>query len=78
MKQKSRLTIDMSVNEHMYLKTACAKLGITMRELLLRAAFEKIENIEDEWLAAKARKTLKDIEEGRDRLVPWDEVKKRL
>ena len=54
MNEKSRLTLDMSSDEHMYLKMACAKLGVSMREFLLYSAFEKMEEIEDEWLAEKA------------------------
>lgn len=45
------------------------------RQFLLQAAFEKLE---DEWLAAKARETLKNLEKGRDKLVSWDEVKKPI
>lgn len=78
MKQKSRLTIDMSPSEHVYLKTACAKLGITMRELLLRSAFEKIEDMEDEWLARRAKETLNNIKSGKEKLISWDELKKRM
>jgi hypothetical protein len=61
----------------MYLKMACAKLGVSMREFLLYSAFEKIEEIEDEWLAEKARETLSDINSGKEWAVSWDEMKKR-
>lgn len=53
MKEKFRLTIDMPANDHMHLKAVCTKLSISMREFLLQAAFEKIEAIEDEWLALR-------------------------
>ena len=78
MREKSRLTVDMSHNEHMYIKMACAKLGVSMREFLLRSAFEKIEGIEDEWLADQAKKTLDDIKSGREKTISWDEMKKRI
>ena len=78
MKDKSRLTVDMSLDEHMYLKMACAKLGISMREFILCSAFEKIEEIEDAWLADKARETLKNINSGKEKAISWDEMKKRL
>lgn len=58
MKDKSRLTVDMTPEEHMYLKMASAKLGISMREFLLLAAFERMEEIEDEWLAQRDRKSV--------------------
>ena len=78
MKEKSRLTVDMSSDEHMYLKMACAKLGVSMREFLLYSAFEKMEEIEDEWLAEKARETLERINSGKEKTVSWDEMKKRI
>ncbi|NGX61760.1 MAG: hypothetical protein K940chlam9_01249 [Chlamydiae bacterium] len=46
MKEKSRLTLDMSPDEHMYLKMASARLGVTMRELILAAVFTQLEEID--------------------------------
>ncbi len=78
MKEKSRLTVDMSPDEHMYLKMACAKLGISMKEFILHSAFEKMNDIEDEWLADRARETLNNINSGKEKAISWDEMKKRL
>jgi len=78
MKDKSRLTLDMSSEEHMYLKMACAKLGMTMREFLLLAAFERIEELQDEWLAGRARETLNNILAGKEKTISWTEMKKRI
>jgi hypothetical protein len=78
MKDTARLTVDMTSNEHMYLKMACAKLGITMREFMLLATFEKMEEIEDEWLAEKANETLKRLAAGEEKTSPWNKVKKRV
>lgn len=78
MKGKSRLTVDMSPDEHMYLKMTCAKLGISMREFLLHSAFEKMEELEDDWLAEKARETLENIESGKVKVISWTEMKKRI
>lgn len=38
MVHKARLTLDMSSDEHAYLKIACAKLGMTMREFIFLAS----------------------------------------
>lgn len=78
MRDKARLTLDMSPEEHMYLKMASAKLGMSMREFLLLAAFERMEDIEDEWLAEKARETLENIQAGKEKTIPWSEMKKRI
>lgn len=78
MRDKSRLTLDMTTEEHMYLKMASAKLGISMREFLLLAAFARMEELEDEWLAERARETLENIQAGKEKTISWDEMKKRI
>lgn len=57
---------------------ACAKLGVTMRQFMLLATFEKMEKIEDEWLAEKAHQTLKRIESGEEKTLSWRKAKERL
>lgn len=78
MANKARLTVDMDSDEHSYLKMACAKLGITMREFMILATFEKMEKIEDDWLANKAHQTLKRIESGEEKTSTWKKAKGRL
>lgn len=75
---KARLTVDMDSNEHVYLKMACAKLGVTMRQFMLLATFEKMEKIEDDWLAEKACQTLKRLESGEEKTASWKKAKERL
>lgn len=78
MTEKSRITVDVSRDERMYLKMACAKIGVSMKDFLLQLAFEKIEDMEDEWLANKATETLENIKSGKEKLIYWEEAKKRL
>jgi len=78
MKESARLTVDMTPEEHMYLKLASAKVGISMRELVLSATFKMLEELEDEWLAEKAKETLHRIESGKEKTLPWKKVKKRI
>ena len=78
MKNSARLTIDMTSDEHAYLKMASAKLGISMREFILTATFEQMAKLEDEWLANKARKVLEDIQSGKEKAISWSEMKKRI
>lgn len=75
---KARLTVDMDTDEHAYLKMACAKLGITMRQFMLLATFEKMEKIEDDWLAEKAHATLIRIAAGEEKTSSWKKVRERL
>ena len=58
LKTHARLTVDMDPEEHVYLKMASAHLGISMREFVLLATFEKMKVIEDQWLSQKADETL--------------------
>lgn len=78
MSNKARLTLDMDSEEHAYLKMACAKLGVTMRQFMLLATFEKMEKIEDDWLAEKAHQTLKRIESGEEKISSWKKARERL
>ncbi len=73
----ARLTVDMSPEEHMYLKMISAKLGCSMRQFVLEAAFARMEELEDEWLAEKAHATLKRIESGEEKTIPWKKHKKK-
>lgn len=76
--QKSRLTLDMDSNEHAYLKMACARLGVSMREFMLLATFEKMEKIEDDWLTEKAHETLRRIRDKKEKTSTWKKAKERL
>lgn len=75
MTNKARLTLDMDSEEHAYLKMACAKLGVTMRKFILLATFEKMEKLEDNWLAEKAHLSLKRIESGEEKTSSWKKAK---
>ena len=61
MKKKSRLTLDMTPEQHACLKMASAHFSIPMRKLLLLAVFEKLQSLSDEWLSKKVEETLKEI-----------------
>lgn len=75
---KARLTVDMDSEEHSYLKMACAKLGVTMRQFMLLATFEKMEKVEDDWLADNAHEILKRIESGEEKTSSWKKARERL
>lgn len=47
---KQRLSFDMSVEDHKYLKMCCAKLGVSIKEFIIKAINEKVEFYEDEWM----------------------------
>ncbi|MEI6531484.1 MAG: DUF6290 family protein [Chlamydiota bacterium] len=74
----ARLTIDMSPEEHKYLKMMSNLLGVSMREFVLNAVSKRIEELEDEKLAEKAYETLRRIEAGEEKTIPWKSHKKRV
>lgn len=58
MKHYARLTIDMTQEEHTFLKMASAQLGISMRRFMLLSAFQMMKGLEDDWLAEKAQEAI--------------------
>lgn len=62
MKQNARLTVDMSADEHTLVKMASALLGISMREFILLATFEKMQTIDDSWLVEKALEKIDELQ----------------
>ncbi len=60
----------MPAEEHMYLKMTSDELGVSMKQFILIACFEKIENIQDGWLQKKAKAILKRIELEEEKNIP--------
>lgn len=78
MQKQPRLTVDMPLNVHILIKTACAELGISMKQFMVEAALKRMEELEDQYLAKKAHEVLKDIEEGKEKTISWKEMKTRV
>ena len=77
MHKQSRLTIDMPSNMHVFFKMLSAELGISMKQYFIEAALKNAEEIEDQYLAKKAKKIIKDINEGKEQTLSWKEMKTR-
>ncbi|MBB64635.1 MAG: hypothetical protein CMO81_06180 [Waddliaceae bacterium] len=73
-----RLTLDMQSEEHTNLKIACSRMGVSMKEFILKSVFEKLEEIEEAQLENQARETLEAIESGKEKTISWEEMKKRM
>lgn len=59
----------MDSDKHAYLKMTCAKLGVTIRQFMLLAPFEKIEKLKMTGWLKKAHQTLRRIESGEENSV---------
>ncbi len=78
MQKQPRLTVDMPSKIHVLIKTASAELGISMKQFMVESALKRMEELEDMYLAKKAHKILKDIEEGKEKTITWKEMKRRV
>ncbi|MBA3239401.1 MAG: hypothetical protein H0T62_13810 [Parachlamydiaceae bacterium] len=47
---KQRLSFDMDVEDHRYVKMCCAKLGISLKDFIISATIQKVEEYEDRWM----------------------------
>jgi len=69
-----KVTFDFPAEEYMYLKMACAKQGVSMKDFLTKATVESVENYEDDLLCIKIKNTPKDNEPT----ISLDELKRQL
>ena len=78
-KQKTkttRLTIDFPVEEHMYLKMACARKGVKMKEFVSEAIIKSIHEYEDELDRLSIEEARKEIAEAGT--ISWEAVCKEM
>ena len=73
--QYKKLSVEFSAEEYVYLKMACAKKGVSIKEFVNQAVIRSIEAYEDE-LDVKALEQV--TEEERKNAQPWAEVKREL
>lgn len=74
-KNYKRLSVEFPAEEYVFLKMACAKKGISMKEFVNQAVIRSIEEYEDE-LDAKLIESITD--EDRANAIPWEQVEKEL
>ena len=72
--QYKKVTFDFPSEEYVYLKMACAKQSVSMKDFLTKAVIKSIEEYEDELDVAALRKARKENEIP----IPWKEAKKQL
>ena len=73
-----RLTVDMTPEEHKWLKAACAQGGVSMRDFVLMAVHRQLEEYEDKIDAKEAAETLARVRRGEEPVISWEEMEKRL
>lgn len=73
-KQYKKLTFEFPADEYVFLKMACAKKGISMKDFVTYSVIKSIEEYEDELDVISLRKAREENEES----IPWEEAKKQL
>lgn len=71
-----KLTFEFPAEEYVYLKMACAKKGLKMKDFLTEAVIRGVEDLEDEY----DRESLKAgrLEASKGETVSWEEMEKTL
>lgn len=72
MKQTKKLTVDFPADEFVYLKMACARQDISIKDFVTRAVIRGIEDYEDEMDKYTLEEARKDIAENG--VVSWEEA----
>lgn len=70
-----KVTFDFPAEEYVFLKMACAKQGVSMKDFLTRSVIKSIDDYESE-LDSKSLSEITD--EERKNAKSWDQVKKDL
>jgi predicted DNA-binding protein len=73
-----RVTVDIPEDEHFYFKMACARLKTTLKTFLLEAGEKRLEELENEWLAAEVDRVKERITKGEETFEPLENVIKDL
>ena len=72
--QYKKVTFDFPAEEYVYLKMACAKQGVSMKDFLTRSVIKSIEEYEDELDVMALRRA----REEKESPIPCEEAKKQL
>lgn len=72
-----RLSVDISKEEHMYLKMCCAKLNISIKDFCAEAVISKIGSCEDKWFLEENEQELENLKKSDDWLSV-EELEKEL
>lgn len=75
-KEYKKVTFDFPAEEYVYLKLACAKKGISMKDLITQAVIMYIEDLEDEMDTTSLGRARKEIADTG--VISWEALEKKL
>ncbi len=64
MQKQQRLSFDMDVHDHKYLKICCAQLGVSIKDFIIKSTLEAVYRQEDLWFTQIGQTTQDVIEEN--------------
>ncbi len=65
-----RISVDIDEDEHKYLKMCCHKLGVSIKDFVLRSTIESVDAWEDKWMLERWERDGTNEELERDRNNP--------
>ena len=71
-----KLSIDFPVEEYLYLKLACAKKGVSIKDFVTKAIIRSVEDYEDEMDSASLGSARKEI--AQSGVMSWKDLEKKL
>jgi hypothetical protein len=74
--QYKKLSIEFPAEEYIYLKMACAKKEVSLKDFVTQAVIKAVEDYEDELDSLALQEAL--TEENIKNAIPWEEAKKQL
>lgn len=75
-KHNKRLSVEFPAEEYVYLKMACAKQGVSIKEFVTKAVILYIEDYENTLDVKALQEAL--TEENLKNAIPWEQAKKEL
>lgn len=75
-KHYKKLSVEFPIEEYIYLKMACAKKGVSLKEFVTTSVIKSIQDYEDELDSIALQEALK--EEDIKNAIPWEEAEKIL
>lgn len=74
--QYKKLSVEFPIEEYTYLKLACAKKGVSLKEFVTQSLIKSIEEYEDELDSISLKEAL--TEKNIKNAIPWEEAEKKL
>ncbi len=71
-----KVTFEFPANEYVYLKIACAKQGVSIKDFITQATLRSLEEYENELDLSSLEEARKDIK--KHDLISWEEMEKKL